>query len=83
MSRASFLALVTNLIQIKMIFELDLFFLYLDLGNEWCARGPKKNVIFCFDKHSTLDIMLSPRFYLYRVIVATDTDRDGIKSTSK
>lgn len=23
-----------------------------DHGNEWCAREPTKNVIFCFDKHS-------------------------------
>ncbi|KAH6891872.1 Metallo-dependent phosphatase-like protein [Coprinopsis sp. MPI-PUGE-AT-0042] len=23
-----------------------------DHGNEWCAREPKKDVIFCFDKHS-------------------------------
>jgi len=23
-----------------------------DHGNEWCAREPSKNVIFCFDKHS-------------------------------
>lgn len=24
----------------------------LDHGNEWCAREPTKDVIFCFDKHS-------------------------------
>lgn len=24
----------------------------LDHGNEWCAREPKADVIFCFDKHS-------------------------------
>jgi hypothetical protein len=23
-----------------------------DHGNEWCAREPEKDVIFCFDKHS-------------------------------
>jgi hypothetical protein len=23
-----------------------------DHGNEWCAREPTKDVIFCFDKHS-------------------------------
>ncbi|KAF9446424.1 Metallo-dependent phosphatase [Macrolepiota fuliginosa MF-IS2] len=23
-----------------------------DHGNEWCAREPTKNVVFCFDKHS-------------------------------
>lgn len=23
-----------------------------DHGNEWCAREPIKDVIFCFDKHS-------------------------------
>jgi hypothetical protein len=25
---------------------------FSDHGNEWCAREPTKNVIFCFDKHS-------------------------------
>lgn len=24
----------------------------LDHGNEWCAREPTADVIFCFDKHS-------------------------------
>ena len=42
----------TNLVRIKRTFWLDFFFLYLDHGNEWCARELKKNVIFCFDKHS-------------------------------
>lgn len=23
-----------------------------DHGNEWCAREPTKDVVFCFDKHS-------------------------------
>ncbi len=25
---------------------------HLDHGDEWCAREPTKDVIFCFDKHS-------------------------------
>ena len=25
---------------------------YADHGNEWCAREPSKDVVFCFDKHS-------------------------------
>jgi hypothetical protein len=25
---------------------------FADHGNEWCAREPSKDVIFCFDKHS-------------------------------
>lgn len=24
----------------------------LDHGNEWCAREPTSNMIFCFNKHS-------------------------------
>jgi hypothetical protein len=25
---------------------------FIDHGNEWCAREPSKDVIFCFGKHS-------------------------------
>lgn len=28
------------------------YFHTVDHGNEWCAREPSKDVIFCFDKHS-------------------------------
>ena len=34
------------------IFIFDMYSSLLDHGNEWCAREPTKDVIFCFDKHS-------------------------------
>jgi hypothetical protein len=30
----------------------DCVWFFTDHGNEWCAREPSKDVIFCFDKHS-------------------------------
>ena len=32
--------------------QCHLFNYLVDHGNEWCAREPTKDVIFCFDKHS-------------------------------
>jgi hypothetical protein len=34
------------------VFNLSDLFFFIDHGNEWCARERKKDVIFCFDKHS-------------------------------
>lgn len=30
----------------------------IDHGNEWCAREPSKDVIFCFNKHSGYEIFI-------------------------
>ena len=39
----------------------------LDHGNEWCAREPIKDVIFCFDKHSgSILIYFMPSHFSYR-----------------
>ncbi|KAG2750503.1 Metallo-dependent phosphatase [Suillus brevipes Sb2] len=46
-----------------------------DHGNEWCAREPSKDVIFCFDKHSGYGGYSSPGWgYGVRNIVFTSAD---------
>jgi len=53
-----------------------------DHGNEWCAREPTKNLIFCFDKHSGYGGYSNPGWgHGVRNIIFTSSDpRAGVET---
>ncbi|KAF5346665.1 hypothetical protein D9758_013216 [Tetrapyrgos nigripes] len=53
-----------------------------DHGNEWCAREPTKNIIFCFDKHGGYGGYGEPEWgYGVRNLVFTSPKPDALVET--